>query len=127
MASILYVNDETCRSLGYPRKELLDMTVHDINPEYKQETWGKVWRNVKRLGSITIETLYKRKDGIIFPVELTGNYMEYDGQGYICAIVRDITERKKTEESLKRERGRTPNRVKSIRRGKYSLKSASQT
>ena len=28
--------------------------------------------------------------------------MEYDGQGYICAIVRDITERKKTEDSLKR-------------------------
>jgi DNA-binding CsgD family transcriptional regulator len=28
--------------------------------------------------------------------------MEYDGQGYICAIVRDITERKKVEESLKR-------------------------
>lgn len=101
-ASILYVNDETCRSLGYLRKELLDMTIHDINPEYKKETWGKVWRDVKRLGSITIETLYKSKDEMIFPVELTGNYMEYDGQGYICAIVRDITERKKTEDSLKR-------------------------
>lgn len=101
-ANILYANDETCRSLGYSNKELLDMTIHDINPEYKKETWRKVWHNVKRLGSITIETLYKRKDEIIFPVELTGNYMEYDGQGYICAIVRDITERKKTEESLKR-------------------------
>jgi PAS domain S-box-containing protein len=101
-SSILYINDETCRSLGYPRKELLNMSVHDINPEYKQETWGKAWRNVKRVGSITVETLYKRKDGVIFPVELTGNYMEYDGRGYICAIVRDITERKKTEESLKK-------------------------
>jgi PAS domain S-box-containing protein len=101
-ASILYVNDETCRSLGYFRKELLCMTIHDINPEYKKETWGKVWRAVKQLGSITLETLYKRKDEIIFPVELTGNYMEYDGQGYICAIVRDITERKKTGDSLKR-------------------------
>jgi DNA-binding CsgD family transcriptional regulator len=78
------------------------MTIHDINPEYKQETWGRVWRDVKRLGSITVETLYKRKDEIIFPVELTGKIMEYDGQGYICAIVRDITERKKTEDSLKR-------------------------
>jgi DNA-binding CsgD family transcriptional regulator len=78
------------------------MSVHDINPEYKQETWGTAWRNVKRVGSITVETLYKRKDGVIFPVELTGNYMEYDGRGYICAIVRDITERKKTEESLKK-------------------------
>jgi PAS domain S-box-containing protein len=101
-ASILYANDETCRSLGYFREELFDMTIHDINPEYKQETWEKVWQDVKLLGSMTIETLYKRKDEIIFPVELTGNYMEYDGQGYICAIVRDITERKKTEDSLKR-------------------------
>ena len=78
------------------------MTIHDINPEYTKETWGKVWHNIKRLGSITIETLYKRKEGIIFPIELTGNYMEYEGQGYICAIVHDITERKKTGESLKR-------------------------
>jgi PAS domain S-box-containing protein len=101
-ADILYANDETCRSLGYSRNELLDMTMHDINPQYKKEAWGKVWHDVKRLGSITIETLYERKDKIIFPVELTGNYMEYDGQGYICAIVRDITERKKVEESLKR-------------------------
>jgi PAS domain S-box-containing protein len=101
-AGILYVNDETCRSLGYSRKELLDMTIPDINPEYKEETWGKAWRNVKYLGSITVETLYKRKDAKIFPVELTGNYMEYDGRGYICAIVRNISERKKTEESLKK-------------------------
>jgi PAS domain S-box-containing protein len=100
-AGILYVNDETCRSLGFSRKELLDMTIHDINPQFKKEAWGKVWHDVKRLGSITIETLYERKDEIIFPVELTGNYMEYDGRGYICAFVRDITERKKVEESLK--------------------------
>jgi PAS domain S-box-containing protein len=101
-ANILYANDETCRSLGYSRRELLDMTIHDIYPECKKDSWEKVWYNIKRLGSTTIETLYKSKDGIIFPVELTGNYMEYDGQGYICAIVHDITERKKTEESLKR-------------------------
>jgi PAS domain S-box-containing protein len=101
-ANILYVNDETCRSLGYLREELLDMTIHDINPEYRKETWGRVWHDVKQLGSITIETLYRRKDEVIFPVELTGNYMEFDGRGYICAIVRDITERKKTEDSLKR-------------------------
>lgn len=101
-ASILYVNNETCRSLGYSQDELLSMTIHDINPEYEKETWGKVWHDVKKLSSIAIETLYRRKDKMMFPVELTGNYMEYDGQGYICAIVRDITERKKTEESLKR-------------------------
>lgn len=103
--SVMYVNDETCRSLGYSRVELSNMAICEINPECTREAWGRVWQKMKQDGSITVESLYRRKDEVIFPVEITGNYMEYDGRGYICAIVRDITERKKTEASLqKREK-----------------------
>lgn len=102
---ILYVNGATHQSLGYTREELLAMTVHDINPDYPKETWEKEWHTLKTLGSMTIETVYLRKDGNIFPGELTGNFVEYDGKGYICAIFHDITERKKTEDALKKREG----------------------
>jgi len=103
--SIMYVNNETCRSLGYSRAELSNMTISEVSPGYSEETWRKAWQNVKESGSITVESFYRRKDKTVFPVEITGNYMKYDDQGYICAIVRDITERKRTERSLqKREK-----------------------
>ncbi|HEX2965496.1 MAG TPA: PAS domain S-box protein, partial [Syntrophorhabdaceae bacterium] len=101
-SNILYANDETCRSLGYSRDELLRMTIHQVDPEYERDRWEETWLNLKKLGSITLETLYRRKDGFIFPVEITGKYMEYDGKGYLCAIVRDITESRKAEQSLRK-------------------------
>ncbi len=99
---ILYINEETCRSLGYTRRELLSMMACDINPVHPWGSWDRIWRNVKRLGSVTIETVYRKRNQETFPVELTANYMEYDGNGYLCTIVRDITERKGTEEALKK-------------------------
>ena len=97
---ILYVNDETCRTLGYSKEELLNMTVQDINLDYPIEKWERVWLAVKKLGSVTVETVYRRKDGLNLPIELTANFMEYEGRGYLCAIVHDIRKRKRTEEEL---------------------------
>lgn len=39
----------------------------------------------------------RRKDGSTFPIELTVSRMEYDGETMFAGIVRDITERKKSE------------------------------
>lgn len=52
---------------------------------------------MKKLGSITIESMYKTKDGRVFPVEITANYIKFDGKEYNCAFARDITERKFAE------------------------------
>lgn len=43
---------------------------------------------------------HKTKDGRVFPVEITANYVEYNGVGYNCAFVRDIADRKKAEAAL---------------------------
>ncbi len=99
---ILYANDETGRSLGYSRNELLEMTISEVNPECVGDKWLETWTNLKRLGCVTLETLYRRKDGMVFPIELTGKIMKYDGRGYLCAIVRDISESKKAEQSLRK-------------------------
>ena len=50
---------------------------------------------------MTFEAQHKSKQGREFPVEVTANYLEFDGQEYDFAFVRDITERKQAEEALR--------------------------
>jgi PAS domain S-box-containing protein len=97
-ARFLYVNDESCRVLGYGRDELLALGVADVDPDFPLERWIEHWAELKNRRSLSFEERHKTKDGRIFPVEISANYLEYDGQGYNLALVRDITERKQAEE-----------------------------
>ena len=45
-AQFIYVNVAACRSLGYKRKELLSMTVHDIDPAFPAEIWPEHWKDL---------------------------------------------------------------------------------
>ena len=99
-ARILYVNEKTCQSLGYSREELLNMTIHDIDPNITEEIWPGHWKRFKELGSSSFESKNRRRDGSVFPVEIRLNYLEFEGREYSAAYVRNITERKKQEEAL---------------------------
>jgi len=100
-ARFIYVNEAACKALGYSREELLNSTVHDIDPNFPPEVWPAHWEEIKRKGSFIIESNHRKKDGRIFPVEIAINYFKIDGEEYNCAFARDITERKKTEEALR--------------------------
>jgi PAS domain S-box-containing protein len=95
-----YVNDESCRILGCSRDELLGLSVADIDPDFPPERWPSHWAELKAEGSLIFEGRHKTKDGRIFPVEISANYFEFDGRDYNLALVRDITERKRTEEEI---------------------------
>jgi len=97
-----YVNEEACRALGYTRAELLGMTVPDIDPELPAGRWPDHWRERKQHGSQTFESRHRTRDGRLFPVEISANYFEYEGRAYTLALARDITERKRAEEALRR-------------------------
>ena len=103
-AKFSFVNDEACRSLGYSRKELLSMTVHDIDPNFPAEAWPEHWEDVRQRGSFAFESRHRAKDGRVFPVDITVNYLKFNGNEYNCAFARNITERKKAEENLSKSR-----------------------
>jgi PAS domain S-box-containing protein len=98
-ARFVYVNDAACRALEYSRQELLSMTVHDIDPNFPKEVWPEHWEQVRRRGSFTFESNHRTKTGRIFPAEITINYINYKGKEYNCAFARDITDRRKAEQS----------------------------
>jgi PAS domain S-box-containing protein len=99
-ASFVSVNEAGCRALGFPRETLLEMTIHDIAPDFPQDTWSEHWADVKARGSFVVEAHHRNKDGKVFPIEVIGNYLEFDGKEYHSVFVRDITARKQFENSL---------------------------
>jgi PAS domain S-box-containing protein len=109
-ARFFYVNDAACRMLDYSREELLSMSVHDIDPNFPAQSWLDQWRQIKSQGSFTSESTNRAKDGRIFPIELSINYLEFNGQEYNCVFVRDISPRKRAQQ----ERDRTQRFLNSL-------------
>jgi rsbT co-antagonist protein RsbR len=111
----VYVNQSMSRQLGYTQPELLQMSVMQIDPSLDLATWQqKMWPLAREQGSVSLETLHRRKDGSIFPVEVTGTYLEFQGQEYICAVVRDISSRKAAENDLQRFKALADNALDAV-------------
>ena len=96
-AQILNVNEQACRNLGYRPEELKNMTIMDIDPAISFEDWHDLWQKRCAESEITFETVHRRKDGTTFPVEITANYLEFEGQRFSITFVRDITAQKEDE------------------------------
>ncbi|MCX7108675.1 MAG: EAL domain-containing protein [Proteobacteria bacterium] len=96
-----YVNDTACRTLEYGREELMTMTVPDIDPFFNNMAEAVAcWQAIKSAGSITLESLHRSRSGRVYPVEVHNNFIEYEGEGYVCSICHDITARKTAEAQL---------------------------
>ena len=92
------VNIAAVQMYGYPRDELMRLTATDLSNE--PESTAPSIRNGK--GTLTIPLRWhRRKDGTIFPVEITANRLELDGRQIVLATIRDITERKRAEQALR--------------------------
>ncbi|WP_010665097.1 sensor histidine kinase [Marinilabilia salmonicolor] len=101
---IISVNQQACNDLGYSKEELESMTIFELDPNFSEPYNGK-WHshrdNIRKAGTGTIETLHKRKDGSLMPVEVTITYMQFDGRTISFSFARDITKRKEAEQTLR--------------------------
>ncbi|HEY7528770.1 MAG TPA: ATP-binding protein, partial [Candidatus Deferrimicrobiaceae bacterium] len=89
---------QACRVLGYSREELLSMTIHEINPQFPAEMWPGYWESLRRRKSYTLESRHRAKDGRLIPVEITVNYVDFDGMEINCASARDLSKRVAAQE-----------------------------
>lgn len=101
--NIVSVNDYACKALGYSREELLKMTVMDIDPTLDKKTWLENRRTRRKENQTSVfETMHLRKDGTLYPAEVTINYLEYKGEDISFSFAKDISERKKAEEEIRK-------------------------
>jgi PAS domain S-box-containing protein len=98
---ILGLNRNFCERLGYREEELLGKTPQDLDPpEYAVLVDQRV-ADIREKGESLFETAHIRKDGSIMPVEVSARVVEFGGRQVVMSIVRDISERKQTEEELR--------------------------
>jgi PAS domain S-box-containing protein len=97
------VNEKAFTAHGYTREEYLSLTVADVDPRVKLQSWQASMAELKRTGNRVLESVHQRKDGSVFPVEVNVTYVRLD-RDYVLAVVRDISERKQAETALQESR-----------------------
>ncbi len=90
--AVLDANRQACESLGYERHELIGMTPPIFDPDVSQEQVDQMIHSAfSKL--VTLQTRHRRKDGVVFPVEVRLRSYDVDGSRYAVAIVIDLRER----------------------------------
>ncbi len=94
----LYVNQSALKKTGYSKAEMLRMTVSELNPEYPAARFREFTEAMQNGTAITqFETLNRRKDGSIYPIELSVARIDVGKRFYLFGVVRDISERRQIE------------------------------
>ncbi len=99
---IVSTNQSAATMHQYTVEELLTMRIQDIDaPEAAARSSERIQRLLQGEW-IKAELNHVKKDGAVFPVEISCGVFEFDQHRYILAIDRDMTERKRTDEALQR-------------------------
>ncbi|MBF0589217.1 MAG: response regulator [Magnetococcales bacterium] len=112
------VNQAACDSLGYNAQQLTELLLSDIDisitPE-KMEKLRATWSALPQGEPLTFFGTHKRRDSTTFPVEMRVGVLEKKEGKRVLSLVRDITERRQTEQKLHeaREIAEEANREKS--------------
>ena len=101
---ILYANHACCLRYGYSADEFLNMSIWDLDvvPDYQPDLWEKHFDDLKQRGNIVLETSHRAKDGRVFLMDVSANYVKVGDRELNFAFARDISERKRAEEERRR-------------------------
>ena len=96
----IYFNSQFSRILGYEDEELLKRDYRDIYTQDGLEILNKrnLIRETGEIAPARYETVFKKQDGTIIQVEANVTVIEYKGKQATFAVIRDITERKQSEQ-----------------------------
>ncbi len=97
-----YINKGAMLNLGYSKQELYSLTPLDIKTEDTEESFRELVSPLisREKEKVIFFTKHKRKDASLYPVEVHLKLVKEANYTNFIAIVLDITERKKAEESL---------------------------
>jgi PAS domain S-box-containing protein len=99
---LLEVNQTTCSALGYTRAELLTMTIGDIQAGSYAAGFQKRLAHLVgiRPRAFTRKSVFRRKDGTTFPVEINARAVELGGKVVMVSVMRDVSESERIEREL---------------------------
>ncbi|MGB3404078.1 MAG: PAS domain-containing protein [Microcoleaceae cyanobacterium] len=117
---LLYGNQSACRFFGYSSAELQSLTIHDITLDFPASMWSSHWRTLQQCGSLKIETRCCTKHQRPLPVEMTISHLQSPNfKECQCIIIRDISDHKQIERSLRQRQGELRSLVNNIQGAVY--------
>jgi PAS domain S-box-containing protein len=107
LGSILTFNPACERLFGYAPAEVIGKNVKMLMPPVYADNHDGYLHNYRQTGDRKIigigrEVLGQRKDGSIFPLYLSVGEAKQDEKSVFVGIISDLTERRQTEEQLRR-------------------------
>jgi diguanylate cyclase (GGDEF)-like protein/PAS domain S-box-containing protein len=100
-SKLIEANQRFAEMLGYTREEMKGFHTWDWDTQWTREELLEMGHNIDEAGA-KLETLHRRKDGTFLDVEMSVNSAVVAGKKLIFCVSRDITERRKAEEALRR-------------------------
>src|SRR5688572_9476283 len=95
-------NKSAYERLGYSRNELSQLGVVNIAQHITSiEIWQERVELIRKSGELIFDSIYQRKDGTLFPVEVSARMLDYGDKTIMVSLVRDVTERKQMEVTLR--------------------------
>ena len=99
---ILDANEAAWRTRGYSREELLSMNITEITTAEYQKLVPERLSLIHDTGKAFLESEHRLKDGGTIFVEINTRMIDYRGEPAVLSSIRDVTQRKRTEECLRR-------------------------
>lgn len=98
---IWQVNNKAVELSGYTKEELLKFHVSVLYKSLNENDWVEIWQKLEKERKVVYESTIEKKDGSPLEVEVTQNYIEFEGKAYTCSIIRDVHKKKMEEELLR--------------------------
>ncbi len=99
---IIEANKKATEAYGYSHEELIGLNIRDIRTPLAAEQIEKQLHLAEQEDGLVIETFHQKKDGTVIPVEVSLGVINLSDNKFYHSIVRDISERKVSEETIKR-------------------------
>ena len=100
LACFVQVNDIACKRYGYTHQEFKRLTLEDLTAKGSPVRYG-AGEELAQSVHPAFETDHIKKNGNVFPVEITSNLVRIDGLPHMMTVARNITQRKRAEEALR--------------------------
>ncbi len=94
---ILDCNAAACQMFGYSKEELCGLTVIDLLPDEMAARLPHIISDALLTGGFFVEALNKRKNGQVFPVEVSARLVTLGGEQKAIVCIRDVTSYKQAE------------------------------
>ena len=95
---ILECNAAVCKECGYTQEEMTNLQISVIDQQFLAVSWVEFIQTLSIQQSQTFETTLRKKNGTLFPVEVTVTHIQLDSVSYFVGIARNCTVRKQMEQ-----------------------------